>query len=50
MEDLKKKIIDWVEKHEFDKKSEETKKHLSLIRKRKEELESIKTKMSETIY
>ena len=50
MEDLKKKLIDWVEKQESDKKSEETKKRMSLIRKRKEELERIKTKMSETIY
>jgi hypothetical protein len=50
MEDIKKKFADWIEKQEYYQKLEYIKKRASLIRKKKEELESMKSKMSETIY
>lgn len=50
MEDLKKKFAVWVKKQEYYQKMEYIKKRASLIRKKNEELENIKLKMSETIY
>jgi hypothetical protein len=50
MDDLKKKFGIWLEKQEYYKKLEYSKKRVSILKKKKEEMESIKIKMSETIY
>jgi hypothetical protein len=50
MEDLKKKFNVWIEKQEYFKKLEDTIKRRSILKKKEEEIERMKLKMSETIY
>jgi hypothetical protein len=50
MEDLKKKFNVWIEKQEYFKKLEDSKKRRAILKKKEDEIERMKLKMSETIY